>query len=272
MSEEIGDFPSEYEHKESIQEYQAEKILGLMGKCLGSKSIYSYDNPKNIVVFNANICTKEYGKIWYGDLDITLSYQKLQELSKLIKTTIYILYENDARFENEINPQFDNAIISFSESGKIEIFNRDYDIFYVDSDGAPRSLSDEEFEEKYPPEPKERSIYNQEDFDPILLPNLKQIRAKKDISPLYDFQKWFIDNYGKEKAEEIYPHLYITPAYNDELESKISKAITKTFPDIHPAKLEQSIAWEMLQAAPSSFMDKPDWAVDGTGYIRKNNK
>ena len=117
MSEEIGNFPSEYEHKESIQEYQAEKILGLMGKCLGSKSIYSYDNPKNIVVFNANICTKEYGKIWFGDFNVTKELNKLIDLAFKLNSVVYVLYEMDARFDNELTPEFDNAVVYVDQHG-----------------------------------------------------------------------------------------------------------------------------------------------------------
>ena len=52
----------------------AEEHLGMRGKMISfSKSGYAQKNPDNLVVFNSNVCTDE-GKIWYGDLDVTLSY------------------------------------------------------------------------------------------------------------------------------------------------------------------------------------------------------
>lgn len=70
----------------------------------GSKSAYTKRYPDHDVVFNANIITKKRGKIWYGDIDLTIDADKLNELSKELGETIYVLYENDCRFENENKP------------------------------------------------------------------------------------------------------------------------------------------------------------------------
>lgn len=56
---------------------------------------------KNIIVFNANILTKENGKIWHGDLDITKDEEKLNSIAKLIGKKLYVLYEMDYRFDTE---------------------------------------------------------------------------------------------------------------------------------------------------------------------------
>ena len=51
--------------------------LGYNGRMIsGSKSGYSRTHKKNLAVFNANVCT-ENGKIWYGDLDVTIEYQNV---------------------------------------------------------------------------------------------------------------------------------------------------------------------------------------------------
>lgn len=88
---------------EQINIYDVTAKLGLfMGRMISSsKSYYRENHPNNIVYFNANIITKEYGKIWYGDLDLTLDAPKLNELAKILGTTIYVLSEMDGRFENE---------------------------------------------------------------------------------------------------------------------------------------------------------------------------
>jgi hypothetical protein len=85
--------------------------LGYPGKLLfGSKSRYRDRYPDHKVAFNSNLCTKEYGKIWFGDIDITIDTDKLEKLADELKISIYVLYEMDARFEYEDDPQFDNAI------------------------------------------------------------------------------------------------------------------------------------------------------------------
>jgi len=67
----------------------------------GSKSLYREKHRDNEVYFNANIFTLNDGKIWHGDLDITLDREKLNNVAKKLKKELYILSEMDGRFENE---------------------------------------------------------------------------------------------------------------------------------------------------------------------------
>ena len=73
-----------------------------MGRMIsGSKSEYRQRNPENEVIFNANIFILGEGKVWWGDLDLTLDHDSLQSISKKIGKKLYILREMDGRFENE---------------------------------------------------------------------------------------------------------------------------------------------------------------------------
>jgi len=67
----------------------------------GSKSFYRSEHKGNIIAFNANIITASSGKIWYGDLDITLDAPALKSAAKEINEDLYILSEADARFGEE---------------------------------------------------------------------------------------------------------------------------------------------------------------------------
>jgi hypothetical protein len=99
----------------------AESKLGLRGKMVSfSKSGYVKKNPDNLVVFNSNVCTDE-GKIWYGDLDVTLGYDSLSDLARDLGKTVYVLSETDGRFENEEAPRLDWAIVKFSPEGGHEM-------------------------------------------------------------------------------------------------------------------------------------------------------
>lgn len=80
------------------------------GRCFGSKSAYRQRYQHRIIVFNANICTKEQGKIWHGDIDMTKDAKALQRIANSLGQTLYVLSEMDARFDNEIDPKFENAI------------------------------------------------------------------------------------------------------------------------------------------------------------------
>jgi hypothetical protein len=68
----------------------------------GSKSGYCKSHIGHIIVFNANILTEEDGKIWYGDIDITLDGKTLNKIANEIGKKLYVLREMDYRFENEL--------------------------------------------------------------------------------------------------------------------------------------------------------------------------
>ena len=78
----------------------------------GSKSFYRSQFPDNEVYFNANIFVLGEGKIWYGDIDVTMDIQILKEIASSIGKDLFILSEMDGRFENEDIP--DSKIISRS--------------------------------------------------------------------------------------------------------------------------------------------------------------
>jgi hypothetical protein len=102
----------------------AVKHLGYYGAMIsGSKSGYGERNPKNLAVFNSNVCVGPK-KIWWGDLDLTLSKDKLLELSKELNDVVYVLYEMDGRFENEDAPLIDSYVVKFSPDGTYEINER----------------------------------------------------------------------------------------------------------------------------------------------------
>jgi hypothetical protein len=70
----------------------------------GSKVQYSQVHPEDLVVFNANIIMSGYGKIWYGDLNLTLDWIALKSIAQSLNTILYILWESDGRFGEENKP------------------------------------------------------------------------------------------------------------------------------------------------------------------------
>ena len=67
----------------------------------GSKSFYRKEYPDDLIVFNANVLISGYGKVWYGDLNITQDYIILKSIADSLNTTLYILWEMDGRFGEE---------------------------------------------------------------------------------------------------------------------------------------------------------------------------
>lgn len=98
------------------------ETIGFPGRMIsGSKSGYHNKYPNHIVIFNANLCTESEGKIWFGDLDLTLDKEHLSELAVALNQDLYVLRELDARFENEDSPLLKNAVIIFKTDGSWEV-------------------------------------------------------------------------------------------------------------------------------------------------------
>lgn len=105
-----------------LTEELATTYLGWPGAMISpSKSGYINRYPEKFPVFNANVCIKSAGKIWFGDLELQDSKDKLLEMAAKFEEDVFILREHDARFENEENPRYDDFVVKFSADGTITI-------------------------------------------------------------------------------------------------------------------------------------------------------
>jgi hypothetical protein len=260
-------FPSDFKQKGSTPEKIAQFNLGDMGKMVGgSKSIYRYDNPSNLVVFNANVFTKEHGKIWYGDLDVTKEIQSIKDLAKDLGTSVFVLYESEGRFGAEDSPNLSKAVVEVHKDGRVLL--RDSEYTFV-ADGIPKVKTDEEIIASRPP--RQPEILNQEDYEEVSLPDLKSLKVKRGQSPLVAFWDTFIDRIGKDATQELLYNMYLTKSYYEELEGMVTKFCKKKFPGLHPVKVEQSVSMHMFDLGPKSFDDDQQWEKKNTGYVKKSS-
>lgn len=99
-----GQLPSEFEADPNCYVIFATNGL-MMGRMIApSKSAYCKDHQGELVIFNANILTKTHGKVWYGDINVTLDFDNLKNIADQIGEDLYILMEGDARFGYENQP------------------------------------------------------------------------------------------------------------------------------------------------------------------------
>ena len=100
----------------------AREALGPVGAMLhNSKYGYAVSHANNLFAFNANVCTREHGTIWSGDLDVTVSEEVLKTLSSRIHADLFILGEHDTEpmgcdyfLFDERAPRSQESIASFS--------------------------------------------------------------------------------------------------------------------------------------------------------------
>lgn len=90
-------------------------VLGMLGTMIsGSKSYYLNQHPDHTVFFNACVFNKDRQQIWYGDIDLTVSSDRLQQLANKIGT-IYVTRETPFRWEGLQEDQT-------CESDRIKVF------------------------------------------------------------------------------------------------------------------------------------------------------
>lgn len=99
-----GQYPSEFQ--EDPHFYVVFATNGLtMGRMIGaSKSTYCQEHQGDLIIFNANVITPEHGKVWFGDLNVTLDFDSLKNVADQLGEDLYILMEGDARFGYENEP------------------------------------------------------------------------------------------------------------------------------------------------------------------------
>ena len=102
-----GEYPSDFKPDmivEGIQQYFESHSLYVARMIGGSKMGYRTEHPDDLIVFNANVLMPGYGKVWYGDLNLTQDYILLKSIAESLDTTLYILWESDGRFGEERKP------------------------------------------------------------------------------------------------------------------------------------------------------------------------
>jgi len=97
-------------------ERAAVEILGDHGRLLSmSKTWYEREHPGHTVYFNACIFSVDATEIWFGDLNLTLEADKLEELAARIGP-IYVTPEQPYRFRGLVDVEDDERVVRFPRS------------------------------------------------------------------------------------------------------------------------------------------------------------
>ncbi len=260
-----------------------EKELGYAGRMIsGSKGAYRFHNPKNVTVFNSNLIAvvgDEFKKVWHGDIDLTIDEEKLKNVAGKLKTSIYVLYESDARFDNESNPLIERAVVGFTLSdGKIHtVIHPDY---YIERDNTcrlvhkePEPPTEEEIREQ-----KERSkkYHNEIKFDKSLKASSKElielgkeVLKKKSLTPIDHYWAGFEKKFSKyikslEKDELEMGRIYIHSSDANHLEDVVTKwAKRKGYGDYQIHKIQGEMWWNL----PSYFKEGTEHNDSKPGII-----
>lgn len=250
------------------QKELVENILGHSGKMVSaSKGRYSWNFPKNFVVFNSNLFTEEGEKIWYGDIDITNDESKLVDLSKALDKKLFVLYESDGRFENENTPKLDQAALVVTPEGAT-VGGKNAD-FYERVDGVILMKELEKTPEKELPEYDEAGEYIEEDYNGFGF-TMNAFRGDKAESPLDKFYKW-VKSIDNRKGLSV-TDLYLSVESEDKFKVLIKEWLIE-HQDLEEGsyELHKNMCWIPLEMPNCFYKSKkgPRWAKPGHLYIKK---
>lgn len=267
-----------------------EEQLGLPGRMISSsKGQYLFDNPDHLVVFNSNLLIRDdsndtYIKVWHGDIDLTTQEQQLRSLFSKINKPMYVLYESDARFENEKAPKVERFV--YFIDGNTTKHPREY---MRDSFGhlilkpiIQELPTDEELKKD---RLKLASQYKQSEFKKLLDPEQDYEGEhndhsfpveslwediSRDISPMHKFQDLARDIYGVSNEEVL--SIYVTESVYEELERLTLLWTQAVAGHLTKYQLQKEVSFAMFNYAPMRFQADPEWAEDGCIYIRLKDK
>ena len=226
-----------------------EKHLGHLGRILGSKTIYSYNNPNNFIIYNSNLINEHEEKIWHGDLDLTKEENNILELAKELNTNLYVFFESDYRLDNKSS--LEKAVYSTHKGVREDIIE-----YYKRVDNTLI----------YKPD----MIYNEKNVDKVInfdLMSLEKYCKKKSPLDLF-YDKIITDLGGAQEGKVFYPtSVYITKSTNEILEYIYKKWVVKYHKEIHKARLENTVSMEFFNIGPSVFRERQHWMDDEKVYI-----
>jgi hypothetical protein len=253
---------------------QIVEILGHRGRLVsGSKGQYRWDNPRNVVVFNGNLCTKSQGKIWYGDIDVTMDENKLIRLAEVLGETVYVLYESDARFENEQTPKLEKAVYAVSEKGQ-SFWAADT----LDRDAKGRLVSrpqdkvvDQEAEKEQAVRYLESEACQEKLYErtSLRLPWGKIKRLARKKSPLVKFWDFAREHFNV-SDEDLFKKLKLTKFDKDQLTQLQSAWIDKYFDFLSDYRKQNELNWSLFLNGPDYFLHDPQWIKPGFAYWKKD--
>jgi hypothetical protein len=273
-----------------------EDILGRSGKLISaSKGQYSWDNPENFVVFNANIVNAEGKKVWYGDIDITKQLDELIFISgQALGQEFYILPEMAARFENEQQPKLDEYLVKVKGTTvEVSPTMLPYVAVEKDSHGEVRALkllprekpaelakldyAEEDYQVLTTLTPEERAdIVEHEGEEFLEFANYFDIKdcfanMTSESGPLHNFwdmARKFIE-LSELDSSDLISSVIITEEDSDSLRTQLEYWTRVFHPHLTEYQIKRDISFLWLGYGPNNFQGTPYWAEPGKMYVKK---
>lgn len=225
-------------------------LLGNNGKDLGVKSTYSKSNPNNLFLFDAEVYVNT-GRIWAGDLDITVSAKQLKKLSGYLGKKLFIMRAAD---KGELG-----LSVAVIDGDKIKLMNA-FNLSHKIESGRP-VLSDTSSGIDL-----DKKEYFIDDVKKTFkLPSVSRLKIRDGFTVL----EAFYTAVAGALDENEYEKLIVSSTYAISLMGRVKKFYKEMFPTSEERDIEEMCAWEWHDLGPKNFFKDPEWVDNNTGYVLK---
>jgi len=115
----------------------------------------------------------------------------------------------------------------------------------------------------------DKKYWKEEDFEVFRSFPVSSFRGTKNLGPWDGLQKKLVEEFGLEKAKDIYGRLYLRREEYEKMERYVRKWVDKYHPDMSKKGKEMAIGMYTLQYAPCSFYQNPEWTKKGVFYLKR---
>lgn len=221
----------------------------------GSKGLYRWEHPNDLVVFNARIFSRGI-QVWSGDLNLTQSSELLAQIAKDLNTLLSVRYESGKE-----------DVMTFSSKGVS--LNDDLKDYYG-TDLVSLTPTENEFKYERSEEGHEG---NKSDFTTMNI-DIKQFKGdvKKELSPWTQFGL-SVHKKASKKTGTDYPYgIYLQADDYEDMIKASFKFWKKALKGAHPYVQSKSFNWDNFQYSASKLSESNTWAKRGKLYLKKQEE
>jgi hypothetical protein len=247
----------------------AEMHLGLPSSMLHySKGEYRYNHLRHLIVFNSSVYVELEGtatRIWKGDIDLTLSFAKVENLAEELGMLVYVVYEG---WDGVV--KLDEAAMCTRGVGGSIYANSNY--VEVTDNGVPLHKVVEPVEKApavYPAEEYIKVPLVDEDYDYLSITDMFD-GVTVDTTPLNNYYRLVCSKFAITAEEAL--RVYMTFEDYQELERLMGLWIDAYYPYFTPYRRQKELHWMLFMSGPNNFETTPEWAEDGCLYKKKETK
>ncbi len=251
----------------------ADQIIGKSRYGLGRH--YMYDNPCNLVFQDVSIIVPDYGEIWRGHLDVTISYKRIMRLSRKLGIPLALIKGYKYRKQMQSNEGYDldqnYGLYLHNKDNKLTwMVNKQWNPYWYVKNGVPSHYTEEEYARYYPESieaPMTDDDLDKTMYRKVRLPRLSRLKGYGMLSPYLQLQYYFVQKIGLKRAQKMMNLMRLRKDDYEQLETQSTKYYRQRFPGDHPLDIQEKVSWNNLSVAPCKFYGNPQWTKKGYGYI-----